>query len=75
MDRLRPSIADRDGFREAAAVVLTLLASAAVGVVIFVYGAAVRDVCRDAGVNAALANLLAVFACAPILAALYSIDA
>jgi len=59
---------------EAIVIALTLLVSVSVGVAIYLYGAAVRDVCTDAGISAGGANFLAVLACAPILAALYSFD-
>lgn len=53
---------------------LTLVVSAAVGMAIFAYGLAVRDVCFGAGLGQASSNALALLACAPILAALYSFD-
>jgi hypothetical protein len=64
-----------DSAKKTTAVFLIPLVSAAVGSAIFAYGLAVRDVCLGAGLGAATANLLALLACAPILAALYSIDA
>jgi hypothetical protein len=53
---------------------ITLIVSAAVGLAIFAYGLAVRDVCLGAGLGPASSNALALLACAPILAALYSFD-
>ena len=53
---------------------LILVVSIVVGAIIFAYGAAVRDVCLDAGLSPWSANALALLACSPILAALYSID-
>jgi hypothetical protein len=55
-------------------IALILAASVAVGALIFTYGVAVRDVCLGAGIGPWGANLLALLACAPILAALYSIE-
>jgi hypothetical protein len=63
-----------DSAREKSTIVLIPLVSAAVGSAIFAYGVAVRDVCLGAGLGPAVANLLALLACTPILAALYSID-
>ena len=71
----RPS-ADRilQKLPQGATIALIVMVSAVVGAVIFAYGLAVRDVCRDAGLDLSVSSALAVLACSPILAALYSID-
>jgi hypothetical protein len=55
-------------------IALIVVASSAVGVLIFAFGVAVRDVCLGAGLGVWKSNILALVACAPILAALYSIE-
>jgi hypothetical protein len=61
-------------FHDGVAVVAILLVSASISALIYGYGAAVRDICIDAGLSQASSGFFAVLACAPILAALYSID-
>jgi hypothetical protein len=61
--------------RESVTVLLILLVAALVGCTIYFYGVAVRDVCTGAGLGQTLANVVALLACSPVLAALYSIDA
>jgi hypothetical protein len=67
---MRLSVPTRDGL----AIALILIVSAGVGTLILAYGVAVRGICLDAGLGVGFSNLLAVAACAPILAALYSIE-
>lgn len=61
--------------RDGIAIVLIIVVSTAVAAGIFAYGAAIRDICLDVGLSAESSNALALLACVPILAALYSIDA
>jgi len=64
-----------DSARDSIVAGLVVVVSIAVGATIFAYGAAVRDICIvDAGLGPAVSNAIAVVACSPILAALYSID-
>jgi hypothetical protein len=72
--RIRSYVRKRVAVSQATTVVLIIIVSAVVGSMIFGYGVAVLDVCLNAGLDQWSSSALSVLACAPILAALSSID-